>query len=653
MTSLRSIVGYAKKQVAPLRKQLWHLRQGGIRQLIRHRSQAIAGRKASWRKLSAGDADGVQGYWSRSGSHANRQLNFLPAEIPEVTPRYPDLTVAVIADPFTELALKFEWNQIAVRPNNWLTEVDWDKIDLVFVESAWAGNDGAWSHQLTGKNAPSAEIKSMISYVKQQGIPTVFWNKEDPPHYQDFVETARIFDYVFTSDAGRVDNYRQDLGHDRVGVLSFAAQPVLHNPIRPVGFHERDVAFAGMYFDHKYPKRKQQLELLLNGAEGIVKERQPGLEIFARHQGASKNHQFPEKYQGNVVGELTYPEMLSAYKAYKVMLNVNSAPESTTMCSRRVFEAVASGSTVVSAKSESIRTYFPEDQIQQPWDRFTAMEAIGLGLADTVLTQSKNHLAQREIWKHHTYSHRVDTILGAVGIPHDTSKKFGEHSISVVLPTIRPDQIEHALGSYGRQIVEEKELILLTHGFEVDPGQLADLKSRLDLKNVRVEMVDSSLSLGEVLNHGIDMAEGDMITKMDDDDMYGAHYLSDLLFAYDFSGASIVGKLAHYMYLSHRDITILRLGHSEHKFANMVMGPTLTGSADLFREYKFGQLGRGEDSDLLKRVRTDGGRIYSSDRYNYTQLRNRHGHTWRTNDAGLVPQASEVLLGNYYNNITL
>ena len=102
---------------------------------------------------------------------------------------------------------------------------------------------------------------------REQGIATVFWNKEDPPHFEDFLDTARLFDQVFTTDVTLLPRYREELGHERVAVLPFAAQSAVHNPIRPKhGHQERDVAFAGMYFAHKFPERREQMDTAGRGA---------------------------------------------------------------------------------------------------------------------------------------------------------------------------------------------------------------------------------------------------------------------------------------------------------------------------------------------------------------------------------------------------
>ena len=163
------------------------------------------------------------------------------------TSPFKGLRVGVIMDEFSLLAWGGEFTIVPILPGE-ESKLQSLELDLFLVESAWDGNGGAWKYQLTGGAAPSTALSVIVEQCKQLGIPTAFWNKEDPPHFEDFLDTARLFDFVFTSDVNLVGAYKQALGHDRVWPLSFAAQPAIHNPIRTdmPNYQKGDVAFAGM-----------------------------------------------------------------------------------------------------------------------------------------------------------------------------------------------------------------------------------------------------------------------------------------------------------------------------------------------------------------------------------------------------------------------
>ena len=138
-----------------------------------------------------------------------------------------------VLDEFSLSAFGYEWDQVEVTPSTWRTLLEEQPVDLLFVESAWHGNHDAWQFHLTGPSAPRPAFVELVQWCRAHGIPTVFWNKEDPAHYADFLDSARLFDHVFTTDSTRIEQYRRDLGHERVDVLPFAAQQSIHNPVRP------------------------------------------------------------------------------------------------------------------------------------------------------------------------------------------------------------------------------------------------------------------------------------------------------------------------------------------------------------------------------------------------------------------------------------
>src|SRR5699024_43966 len=52
-------------------------------------------------------------------------------------------TVMMIADEFTAAAFSSEWNQIQPDTTNWKDQLDNFDVSLLFIESAWEGNNGA------------------------------------------------------------------------------------------------------------------------------------------------------------------------------------------------------------------------------------------------------------------------------------------------------------------------------------------------------------------------------------------------------------------------------------------------------------------------------------------------------------------------------
>ncbi|MGP9736124.1 glycosyltransferase family protein [Brachybacterium sp. AOP42-C2-15] len=620
-----------------LRTGLWHLRTGGLTQL------------RTWnrrRRISYGVGDGL-GSFDEAG-----RLTFPPLPRPQRTPTFDGVRIAVILDDFSQRAWSYEFDTVPVTPATWREQLSASPVDLLLVESAWHGNADAWQYHLTGSKAPTAALQELVAHCRSAGIPTVFWNKEDPPHFDDFLDTARLFDHVFTTDITLLPRYRKELGHDSVAVLPFAAQPAVHNPIRPRhGHQERDVAFAGMYFAHKFPERREQMDMLLGGALDASAQMDTGLEIFSRFLGDDERYQFPGELGDRVVGSLDYDRMLTAYKAYKVFLNVNSVVTSSSMCARRIFEISASGTPVVSAPSPAIGEFFSADEVPQAASREDAAHTVRALVRSPELRDRTVHRAQRRIWREHTYSHRARTVLEAAGLGARAGNSgrpggAGLPSVSVLAVTNRPGQLEHLVEQVARQTGVERQLLLVTHGFEAEK-HVIERARELGIASVKAMEAPAAWSLGSCLNEAVQHADGEVCSKMDDDDIYGEFYLHDLLRAREFSGAEVVGKHAHYMYLTGTDATLLRFPWREHRFTDRLMGPTLTAGRDIFLAHPFEQISRGEDTAFLSAVSEAGARIYSADRFNFTQMRRGEagGHAWSVSDRELLASADVAWFG--------
>ena len=230
--------------------------------------------------------------------------------------------------------------------------MDENKPSLLLVESAWVGNNGLW-RRLIADHLDLIEnpLLDLVRYCRGHDIPTVFWNKEDPPHFDKFIDAAKGFDVVLTTDADCVPKYKAICGHDRVDVLPFAAQPMLHNPRRESDWPRHRVVFAGSWVSEQYRERTESLHFLLDPALAF------GLHIFDRNLSrtdlgsGSSTLRFPNRYRSAIKGSLGYAEMLTAYRCYDVLLNTNSVTDSPTMFSRRVFESLACATPVVSTES--------------------------------------------------------------------------------------------------------------------------------------------------------------------------------------------------------------------------------------------------------------------------------------------------------------
>lgn len=320
------------------------------------------------------------------------------------------LRVGTVLDPFSAAGLDPEFESVPLGALSWRDGVERaPDFDLLFVESVYSGHDNSWASRIARFGEPSPHLVQMVEWFRDRGVPTVFWNKEDPINFDWFTASAGLFDYVFTVDGDTIPAYRSRLGHDRVHLLQFFAQPSIHYP-GPWENRTGDVAFAGSYYASKHPGRRAQMETVVEPALKF------GLHIFDRHASTDARFVWPEKYRSRIVGSLNYLQTVEAYRRYKIFLNVNTVTDSPTMCSRRVFELAASGAPVVTTRCQAIDAMLPSGAVAIVDSASQTTRTLSELLTDEDRLRSMAAAARAWVLDGHTASARVDELLGVVGL---------------------------------------------------------------------------------------------------------------------------------------------------------------------------------------------------------------------------------------------
>ncbi|WP_051903123.1 glycosyltransferase family protein [Pseudomonas fluorescens] len=428
------------------------------------------------------------------------------------------LKVAGVMDTFTYDAYRHECQLLQLTPAHWLAELEAFQPQLLFIESAWRGKDDLWRNKVAHN---SEELRGIVQWCRDRDIPTVFWNKEDPVHYETFLNTAKPFDVVFTTDIDCIHRYKGALGHARVYLLPFACQPAVHNPIE---LYERKdgFCFAGSYYV-RYTARTHDLENILSALPGYAP-----LEIFDRNLGhPHPNHQFPNEYQPYIVGSLSAEQMPLAYKGYRYGINLNSVKQSQSMFARRVFELLGSNTLTVSNFSRGLRLLLGDLVITT--DNGAHMRSRLKTLADTPQGSAKLRLAGlRKVMQEHTYAHRLRYVMAKVtGTPQDDP-----------LPTI----------CIIANAVNLAELLALTHHLQRQryPNIIMNVvvNSEATATDPRLRLINrrqlNATTVAELANGA------GWVAGMVAEDYYGPHYLLDLALATRYSQANVLGKVAHY-----------------------------------------------------------------------------------------------------------
>lgn len=213
--------------------------------------------------------------------------------------------------------------------------------------------------------------------------------------------------------------------------------------------------------------------------------------------------------------------------------------------------------------------------------------------------------------------------------------------VSALLVTRRPEFLAYALNSVARQTYPNLELILALHGegFVDVERQLAGLQCAV--KTLRIH---GSEPLGAALNAAVEASEGALLTKMDDDDVYGADHVWDLALAREYSGAQLVGKFHEFVYLASLDLTVHRLDGGNERYLTKTLdgGTLLISRQDLESVGGWRRVPRHVDEALCRDVVAAGGRLYRTHGAGFMLVRHGRRHTWEMSDDYFLAQADDV-----------
>ena len=220
-------------------------------------------------------------------------------------------------------------------------------------------------------------------------------------------------------------------------------------------------------------------------------------------------------------------------------------------------------------------------------------------------------------------------------------------SVSVLLPSNRPDDILEAAHRVNEQRNVDVQLVVGLHGSHMTRELDEQLASIVDGDLVVVH-VDDELNLGQLMSALTERADGRLISKWDDDDWYDAHHLADLCWAMERTGATLIGKAAEFVYLEELDLTIRRFADGGNRYSTTIAGGTLLIGADEMAAVGWADAPRRVDRLLIDGIEARGGTVYRSHGFGYI-LRRRGAdlaqHTWAAGDEYFLGQSVEQRQG--------
>lgn len=322
---------------------------------------------------------------------------------------------AVITDGLTRVGLRGEGAIVDVAPLGFRACLKVWRPDVLLVESAWEGFRGSWKYGLAAypdhPKRNNRKLQELVRCAQDLGIPTVFWNKEDGVHFERFIDSASLFDHIFTVDENCIPRYRERVpAHVTVDTLMFAVQPRIHHftGIKPT---QQRANFVGSYNRAAHAERRELQHMLFESAARWL-----GLTVYDRHSDRkAQNYRYPDHIEIDVRPAVPYTQTASIYKDFLVSLNVNTVRDSPTMFSRRLVEIIGCGGLAVTTPALSVDRMFSDycytvRSAEEADELFARLKRDGLSPQD----RERMAAGADYVAKHHTWAHRLRQILDVV-----------------------------------------------------------------------------------------------------------------------------------------------------------------------------------------------------------------------------------------------
>ena len=399
-------------------------------------------------------------------------------------------TIGIVCDECFYNSFEGLTNLIYINKRNFTDYVD--KLDIFLVVTTWEGLGMDWN-ELKNPNIKKhrQDLYKIIGYYKDNGIPSVFFSKEDSANYDIFIDIAKRCEYIFTTTKETVDAYKKDCKNKNVFILDVGVNPLYHNPIGIRKFpKEKGVLFAGVW-NYKHPEQQTDIRMIF---DGIIESNEDLLIIDNNYHLHFSQYAFPKEYEKYISPQVKNEELQNIHKLVNWSINLNSVKYSSTMFANRIYELQALGNITLSNYSTAINNKFPNVPI------FTtsndARDFLNRITPEEIYEKQLQGI--RRVMSNETAHHRLMEFYNILKIP--VAKL--ERSVVVLVK----DKTRKIKEMFESQSYPYKELILES---EFSDG----IKSLYDMVAFFNEENDYGLFYLEDMINGFKYTDSDYITK--------------------------------------------------------------------------------------------------------------------------------------------
>ena len=250
----------------------------------------------------------------------------------------------------------------------------------------------------------STVSQKLFPLLRRHALPLVYWAIDDPPDWRNMSRPlASGASLVLTPAQECLPLYKRE--KKRALYFHFACNPSFHHPSTPLKEYACDLLLVANYYT-SYPQRRVGLETILTP----LRSSQYNLKVYGNRHWLTNTDGYtlePNVFQGY----LPYDKLPSAYSSAKIVLGLHSVMDSPTMMSMRTFEALGCGAFFLTHWTPALENCF-KNHVHLVWSRHPdeTLELVRFYLSREDLRQKIAHQGQEEVYRNHTYQHRIQSV---------------------------------------------------------------------------------------------------------------------------------------------------------------------------------------------------------------------------------------------------
>ncbi len=253
----------------------------------------------------------------------------------------------------------------------------------------------------------------IITWLREQGIPTAIWFTEDPYYIDRTLKLLPYYDIVFTIDTAALKVY-QDNGHKQCYYLPLGANPLVYHTDNSTTEKKYDLCLVG----YPYPDRVKLIKLLLQksaytvlvvGAkwDQYLKSHKQNRNLFINNNWVAPNKVVQYYHQSKIV--------LNTHRPFDLKENQNSLLIINESVNNRTFEIACCGAFQLIDHKTNVSTYFDKGkEIVSFQNDDDFLEKVNYCISHTKERMKIAKNANEKALKEHTFSQRIKQMLAFI-----------------------------------------------------------------------------------------------------------------------------------------------------------------------------------------------------------------------------------------------